>query len=45
LDAAEGYGNADTHYATHLFEVRAQALREETECGNSQAESASGLVA
>lgn len=36
-------GNA--HNAPHPFEVRAQALCEETECGNPQAESTSGLVA
>ena len=39
------YKMGNGHYAPEPFEVRAQALREETECGQPEAEATSGLVA
>lgn len=39
------YKMGNAHYAPAPFEARAQALRRETECGQSDAESTTGLVA
>lgn len=39
------YKMGNGHYAPEPFEVRAQALREESECGQPDAASTSGLVA
>ena len=39
------YKIGKAHYMPEPWEVRAQALREETECGQPEAESTSGLVA
>lgn len=39
------YKMGNPHYAPEPLEVRAQVLREETECGQPEAEATSGLVA